>query len=675
MKIRPSSKYLLVFFIVLACKRSAADIEILQKSELQRYLDSANNDSLPVEKRKLFIVKASQIVKNIQSDSLRTTYLFKIANRYWNIGEFYEFKKVSMNIYNQCVLLKDSAGIVKSSGYLADIYKRDSVIDSAFFFFNEQGTIAHKISDHEQHIKSMLGRSSLYLAHNDMYTGGKLAISALEISRDLNYHDLAFQAYVLLGLTSTYIGDFNQAREYYQAAENLFNIHRGLFSTSELLMIKNNRGVLDLQEEKYDEALKNFSICLDEKTEIDRNCELFYALIANAAYCSFKLNHPTDFERTLLQTVKTADSMNFVSVRVKGRIHLSEIYQNLSRKKKSLTYVHDALSIARRSQQPNLQLLALKYNIIADSLQYKRFAAEYFRLNDSIQSIDSKSREKFYRIEFETDELEKANLKLREEKSSLQLTSILSTSTLVLTLIFIFYLYRRLQFVRSSEYVGVNQEIYHLMSNEGNRVETGKQMEKLRISRELHDGVMGVISQIRLRLTNEKKDRQDTSFSEIDKNIEDLRNVEDEIRAISHDLIRTRLFSDSSFTALVQSLYSVLKTSSDCEFIFVADDSIDWDLISIPDKMHIYRILQEALQNILKHASATSVELKILKEGYDLLITVEDDGNGVPAKMIKGFGFYSMSKRASNLNGSLRAEASSKGGVKVILHCKNMLQF
>ena len=105
----------------------------------------------------------------------------------------------------------------------------------------------------------------------------------------------------------------------------------------------------------------------------------------------------------------------------------------------------------------------------------------------------------------------------------------------------------------------------------------------------------------------------------------------------------------------------------------MAVDPID-DEIGKDHAIHVYRIVQEGINNILKHASATEAQVTIRAETGNLRITISDNGKGIPADQSthpparRGFGLAGMTERAKVLNGAVTIESTpGKGTVLTVL--------
>ena len=134
-------------------------------------------------------------------------------------------------------------------------------------------------------------------------------------------------------------------------------------------------------------------------------------------------------------------------------------------------------------------------------------SSRYIKLSDSLQDVERSTRNKFARIEFETDEIlsQKNNIEAEKKKISIQLWVIVTLSVGLLLLIVMAYITKSqhsknkaLQFEREQQ--KANEEIYRLMLSQQSVIDEARQNEKKRISQELHDGIMSKLTSTRLNL-------------------------------------------------------------------------------------------------------------------------------------------------------------------------------
>ena len=177
--------------------------------------------------------------------------------------------------------------------------------------------------------------------------------------------------------------------------------------------------------------------------------------------------------------------------------------------------------------------------------------------------------------------------------------------------------------------------------------------ERTRVALELHDSV----GQQLMLLTRKSKNSNDASMETLAKDT--LQNV----RTISqglHPVVLERL----GFTAGINDLINTIDANT--ELFFTAEiENID-DYLNNKKALHLYRIVQEVLHNIVKHAEATSVTIDIHKKKSTIEVIIEDNGKGFDyehqMKVSKSLGMKSLLERSKIINAKLNINSISKVG-------------
>ncbi len=192
-----------------------------------------------------------------------------------------------------------------------------------------------------------------------------------------------------------------------------------------------------------------------------------------------------------------------------------------------------------------------------------------------------------------------------------------------------------------------------------NQLLTIQENERKRIATDLHDGLGQSLSMIKFALTETEKLLAAGAVSEASESLQRLKRkvhgVLDEARHISMDL-RPPMLDDLGILATMSWLFRELEIV--CPSVKVEKD-ISVHESSVPDslKITIFRIIQEATSNIVKHANADLIRMSFKKADDALHLTIEDNGDGFdPAGVAirrgsdRGLGLLSMKERA-NLSG------------------------
>lgn len=204
------------------------------------------------------------------------------------------------------------------------------------------------------------------------------------------------------------------------------------------------------------------------------------------------------------------------------------------------------------------------------------------------------------------------------------------------------------------------------------RVIQAYEQERLRLAREIHDGPAQVLANAVFELEYFERllDRDPVAArAELAKLRKDIRNGLADVRRFIYDL-RPPALSDAGLFAALDRYVADYQKRFDIE----VDATLPDDLHRLPTRKEvaIFRIIQEALQNVRRHAGASRVTIKGNIDEQTLGISVEDDGKGfepsaVSARQPKSFGLTSMRERAELIDGRLRLESAPGRGTRIAL--------
>ncbi len=195
--------------------------------------------------------------------------------------------------------------------------------------------------------------------------------------------------------------------------------------------------------------------------------------------------------------------------------------------------------------------------------------------------------------------------------------------------------------------------------------------ERERFGMDLHDGIIQSIYAIGLMLENTQhriKQQPTSAIEGIERAIHDLNDVISDIRNYILDL-RPQRFQGRDLRRGLEELARELRANT---FLNVRMDARDVDLAPLtPEQtVEILHIAQEALANVRKHARATDVEIFLSTQNSHILLTVEDNGIGMPAGVMKnspGNGLRNMRERSGALAGVLTFKHAEPQGTRVTL--------
>ena len=191
---------------------------------------------------------------------------------------------------------------------------------------------------------------------------------------------------------------------------------------------------------------------------------------------------------------------------------------------------------------------------------------------------------------------------------------------------------------------------------------SGQEEERKRISRELHDGIAGNLTGIKLFLENLN---QEFKGSKRDLLIKDIDRLYNEVRNISHDLLPPE-FQDTSIREVLQFYIEQLVIRSELNIAISFHPLIGWQDLDKNIQIEIYRIVQELTQNAIKHAECQNIEIEIVKHSENLTIMAEDDGKGMEVMQKKmGIGLKSLYQRITSQGGKMNIDSKPGRGTVI----------
>ncbi|MCL6461488.1 MAG: tetratricopeptide repeat protein, partial [Flavobacterium micromati] len=576
------------------------------------------------------------------------------------------FKKTVDIILENSIASNDTNNKSKALIYLGDFYVSQAVPDSAFLYYYKAEKIYVEQKDNYNLAKTRVSKAILQFNEGD-FLGSEIAVfNALRAIKGEKISEVLYISYNHLALIQNELGDFERAIKYNEKA--LASIDNKVIpsvfqSKAESL---NNIGYVYQNMNRHNKAIDYFREGLQQDNlKIDKPV-LYAMLLDNLAYSKFKTEDFSDLPDLFYQSLKVRDSLQLTSGIIVSKMRLSEYFLKRNDSIKSLQYLREALNQSIASKNYRSVLLALKRLSILEPQKAAIYSKKYIYINDSLQKAERKMGEKFTRIEYETDQIKNENTDLLTQNRNL----IFIFSGLGILVLFIFVV--KAQKVKNRELLFkqrqqvANAEIYNLMISQQNSIEVNRIQEKNRVARELHDGVLGRMFGVRMNLDGLKGFQDDLAIIQRDAYLNELKDIEQDIREISHDLSREKSELINNFVAIVDNLFEEQKKTYHSIFNSNIDSNIKWEKISNSIKINLYRIIQEALQNSNKYANSAHIKIDLKKEQNNLILNVSDDGIGFNLKTVKkGIGIQNILFRTNECQGQV--EINSKKGEGTII--------
>ncbi|MDO1501766.1 tetratricopeptide repeat protein [Winogradskyella maritima] len=544
--------------------------------------------------------------------------------------------------------------------------------DSAYYHYLNSIKFYDALSAKKNLIASMhLFMASMQHDEKDYIGAEENAITALRLFESFEKTesnlDNIWSLFNLLGIISLDLERYDEALEYHEQAINIANrMDDGGYN--ETISI-NNQASVYRELFIYDKAIELYNELIELREEYEPYDPTFYPLIIdNLAYTKVLAGETDDnnIQSLFYEAYRISDSLNDPTTKLAISIDLSKYYQNRKIQDSSLKFALQSNKIAKEISDNDLLLESmLVLSDLYEGEKGKTYLREHIALKDSLQTIERNKVNKFARIELETDKLEAENEQINKERRYLFLLSIGLLLTGILVYVIITQRAKNKELRLMQDQQKANEEIYNLMLGQQDKVDEARAQEKIRVSKELHDGILGRLFGTRLSLDSlnfvDGKDAIKSRTGYIDQ----LKGIEEDIRKISHEL-NTDFVSGSGFMDIVSELIDTQSQAYGLQSSFNYTDDISWEIMSNKSKINIYRIIQESMQNIYKHADAQRIDISISLKKDVICLEIVDDGKGFDTSRGKrGIGLKNMTSRATEINGNLDVISSPGNGATV----------
>ncbi|MDH7911283.1 sensor histidine kinase [Winogradskyella sp. SYSU M77433] len=472
-----------------------------------------------------------------------------------------------------------------------------------------------------------------------------------------------------IGFTLNSIGIvYKNLKKYDKAIENYeqaIALHQKMNDKGNLANVYNSIGAVYAEQEKSDEALEYFKIALDLDKEIGNNWgtakvgnNIGHVYIENGKY-----NEALSY---LTNALKIQREHNYEADIAETLTQLSVVHFNLGNYQKSEALIKEAFENDIPSVKEYQTAHQQAYRIYNATNQPKK-ALEHYKAytiyKDSIFNENNLKNINALQIQFETEKKDKSILQqqitLQEQEIEIQKKDrrFLYVSGLVVLLLLIaiasWIVFRQKQKRKNQELITLKRE-YQIKSLES--LIEGEEKERLRIAKELHDGVNGDLSAIKHKLST----LLEMNNNVINEAIAMIDSSCEQVRAISHNLVPPSLENFNLIEATENYCANLDAVSKEqITFQHLGDD------ISLTKKAEVnaFRIIQELITNALKHAEASEINVQISHRDNLVQITVEDDGKGFDKNNVdsQGIGLSNIQSRVDYLNANLDVISNAQG--------------
>ncbi len=575
--------------------------------------------------------------------------------------------------------LNYSKGIGSAYMRMGSIFNAQSENDSAIFYLRKAKRIRINTRDFK-------GAAGVCYIMNYAYQGLSLVDSSFyTLYKGLRLNEKIEDS---IGLVKTYnnLGDLHseysspkKAFDYYEKAKTL----GGKLQYQQGLAISyNGVGNYYFIINDFENALKNFLLA----------DSLFHYLndVLNRAICANNIancyDQMDDFKKSLFyhqKALKEYKNLGYEKGQASSLLNLGVLFENENQFDSAIYYYKEVIPLSKRIGDLNLRAnafeqLAKCFSVMNENQLAYRFQKKYSELKDTLINKDKISSISEMQTKYETEKKEQ-EIELLAEKNKTSLAErnalIAGSLGLILGLFVLLYAYYQRRKNALKDALIAEQKINVLLNEQElkamNALIEGQEVERNRIATDLHDRMGSMLSTVKLLFgaVGEKiKNTSEETTNQYNKATALLDESCEEIRRVSHNL-STGMVSSLGLESAISELCSTINSSKvlHCKSsVYGLENRLEGNL-----EIGIYRIIQESVNNTLKHAKAKNISIQINCLEDELNVIIEDDGVGFSIEKIKkqgkGIGLHNLQARAQKLGGNYILDSKPGRGSTVII--------
>jgi len=575
------------------------------------------------------------------------------------------FQILTLSVFAQGDQLQKVDSIVNHGQELINISSELAIdrLDYALAIANEnnwkeQAAIANKY----------LGISHFYLGAYDVAQAHYL--KSLQLYENLDDQKGVAQVCNELGVFYSRQEDYETCYKYYQRAQKIASENDYL---PELAISLSNQGMTHFKLGRHDEAFPLMSEALAVKEQLNDSIGMGYELKRLATYYFVKEQYNTGLEY-LNKSSAIREALGDKSGLAINEVTIAEMYHMRKMYDEAISYFKTTLKLADEIGYADLARYALEmlhdcYATTGNYEQAYRFQADARQLADSLFNDRKTKTIAELQTKYETAEKEQeiANqqLELSEKESEIQSKKIQIGGLiggLIILLLFGFIFYNQ---YRAKQ----NQKLQSAILAEKERgfesVIQATEEERKRISKDLHDGIGQQLSALKMALSNMASNTSDEDQQEdLEIIIDQFSKSAEEVRQVSHQMMPRTLMDYGLVNAIEDLLQNSFKFS-DIKYDF--EHRLIVERFDERIEISLYRVLQELINNIIKHSQASEISVQLIQNKGKLLLFVEDNGKGMNNDASDGHGLLNIKSRLDMVKGTVNYEPSPSSGTSATI--------
>lgn len=462
--------------------------------------------------------------------------------------------------------------------------------------------------------------------------------------------------------------DLDRALENYNKADAIF---RQLNDTTGIAMVLNESGVVFEYREDYIEALKRYTASMHLAEAAGDSLSVSYSLSNIAGVYVIEKKY-TLAEQNLLRALNIRQILKDSFTIALTYSDLGVAMNGKGDYAKAIGYLTMSNKIAEGLKYPELQ--SNNYTELSSVAQkqgdYQKAFGYFLKrsaLRDSLYALEKAKQIEELNTKYETARKEQQIIQ-QQNRIRLQNFLFIGIAGLILLIALLVHSqYRRYKLKKESQ---LHTEIMNQQNMAVKAVLEAEENERQRIAKDLHDGVGQMMSAAKMNLSAFEAEMHFTS-SEQQVSFGKIINLVDEsckeVRTVSHIMMPNALLKNNLGIAILDFADKLSNKSLQVHVSALGlEERMDSNVETV-----LYRVIQECVNNVIKHADATTLDISLIRDKDGISGTIEDNGKGFDTsdkEQYKGIGLRNIITRIEYLKGSVDFDSAPGRGTVVALH-------
>lgn len=460
-------------------------------------------------------------------------------------------------------------------------------------------------------------------------------------------------------------GDIDKALEYYEKALNVVDKNK---KKKQYAFFLDNIGEIYLLKGNSEKAFENYGQSLKIREELKDKAGIAASLsYFGAARHRLKENEKAleYFHKALVLREELKDKHGITN----AAHNIGALYFEQKKYKEAEKYTKIALETAQEIGYPESiesasKVLSFIYNATGNYKEAFKMHELYKAMSDSVLNENTRNSSIKKDMQYQFEKKEEAAKREAEIKEAIhqeeikrqKLIYISISGIIALTLLSALLLFNRKRLKEKNKF---QEQLTVQQKEQANAVMETQESERKRIAEDLHDSLGHLLSTVKLNLQTQPVQQQ-----QVDGSLSLLNQATEEIRNITFNLMPRTLEEGGLIPALNELASKVTNAGSVKVFLHVHD--MDKFVLEKQSQFNIYRIVQEAVNNILKHAAATEINIQVIGQTDHITIMIEDDGKGFnPETNKSGRGLKNIVTRSLWLKGNINIDSTPGKGTTI----------